>query len=105
MSDAPDVDAVAAEARDLLDARVTSVRELAKAQAEVAHVQERHEDELAAVTSAHADAYAAAKKGGWSEQELKKLGLVAPVKRTAARSRRTRRGSGATGDGQAPATE
>lgn len=74
------------QARKLLDSRIASVTELVKA-------RQRRDELLDQIKEAEREdkrAYARALKDGWSEEELKKLGLD----NTAATKRRTRR----TGD-------
>lgn len=98
MADAPNADAIEAEARKLLDQRVESVRELAKAQADVTHLEERHAEEMREVAGRHAESYAAAVKAGWDDKELKKLGLNRPSASSTKRSRRRPKGGASSED-------
>lgn len=61
-------------ARRVLDSRIGAVRELAKARAEVGHAQAA----LAAAEQADAIAYSAALRAGWTDAELRQVGLSAP---------------------------
>ncbi|MGH2498931.1 MAG: hypothetical protein ACRDF0_02385 [Candidatus Limnocylindria bacterium] len=88
MPDALDTQAVEDTARGLLDARITAVRELAKAQVAV----DQARDALAATEASHAAVYAAATRAGWSDGELKQMGLVASKRRAPGRPRRARSG-------------
>jgi hypothetical protein len=88
MPDALDTQAIEDTARQLLDARITAVRELAKAQVAVDHVRES----LGEAEANHATVYTAATRAGWSDAELKQIGLRAPERRTPGRPRRTRSG-------------
>src|SRR4051794_9959382 len=86
MPDTLDTTAVEPTARQLLDARITAVRELATAQVAVDHAR----DALAAAETNHAAVYATATRAGWSDTELKNIGLTAPARRTPGRPRRPR---------------
>jgi hypothetical protein len=88
MSDALDTQAIEDTARQLLDARINAVRELAKAQVAVDHVRES----LGEAEANHATVYTAATRAGWSDAELKQMGLRAPNRRTPGRPRRPRAG-------------
>src|SRR4051794_9567753 len=88
MPDALDTHAIEHTARQLLDARIIAVRELATAQVAVDHAR----DALATAETNHATVYAAATRAGWSDSELKHVGLVAPSRRTLGRPRRARSG-------------
>ena len=90
MSDALDTQAIEHTARQLLDARINAVRELAKAQVAVDHVLES----LGEVEANHATIYTAATRTGWSDAELKQMGLRTPTRRTPGRPRRPRAGGG-----------
>src|SRR4051812_48362458 len=81
-----DTQTVEHTARQLLDARITAVRELAKAQVAVDDVR----DALAAAETTHTTVYAAATRAGWSDTELKQIGLTTPARRSAGRPRRAR---------------
>ena len=72
------------QARQLLNSRVTSVRELVKARQRVTELQ----TQLAEAEREDKKAYVRATKDGWSEDELKKLGLDngAAAKRRARRT-------------------
>lgn len=78
------------QARQLLDSRVASVRALVKARQQVTELR-------AQLTDAEREdkkAYVRATKDGWSEDELKKLGLD----NSAAAKRRTRRSGAAAAE-------
>lgn len=78
-----DMESTKTQARKLLDSRIESVTALVKARQRVTELQE-------ALKEAERDdkrAYVRAVKDGWSDEELKKLGL----ENSAAAKRRTRR--------------
>src|SRR4051794_32245924 len=77
-------------ARELLDARITAVRELATAQSTV----DQARDALATAEANHANVYANATRAGWSDAELKQMGLASPTRRPPGRPRKAR-GAGA----------
>lgn len=80
-----DTDRIEAAARALLDDKVTAVRALAQA-------RRRREDARAALTEAEREdtaAYTGALRAGWTADELKRVGLDAPGKRTPGRPRTT----------------
>lgn len=80
-----DVEAAETKARELLDARISSVRGLvlaAQAEAEVRAQMQSAERE-------HAKAYAAAISDGWTPDELRKLGLQDPERKARAPRRRS----------------
>lgn len=77
------IENVETQARQLLDSRVASVRALVKARQHVSELQAQ----LAEAEREDKKAYVRATKDGWSEDELKKLGLD----NSAAAKRRTRR--------------
>jgi hypothetical protein len=101
MPDALDTQAIEHTARELLDTRITAVRELAKAQVAVDHARAA----LGAAEANHATVYAAATRAGWSDAELKRMGLATPKRRAPGRPRRPRSGntraSSAPGDKRA----
>ena len=78
-----DIDSTKAQARKLLDSRIESVTKLVKTKQRVTEMQ----DSLKEAERENSRAYVKALKDGWSEDELKKLGL----ENTAAGKRRTRR--------------
>ncbi|MEG9250328.1 hypothetical protein V6S67_19740 [Arthrobacter sp. Soc17.1.1.1] len=80
------IENVETQARQLLDSRVASVRALVKARQQVTELQAQ----LAEAEREDKKAYVRATKDGWSEDELKKLGLD----NSAAVKRRTRRAAG-----------
>lgn len=94
MSKPLDPDSAAQAARELLDQRVNVVRELA-------HVRQLLRDAEGALSQAQADdaaAYRAAVAAGWSDTELKSVGLpkpAAPTRVRRATARRTVKGSAA----------
>lgn len=67
----PDLEAVEAEARRLLDARMKAVRDLAQTR----QVVGEREAELRAARDADHAAYDAAATAGWTDEELRKVGL------------------------------
>lgn len=85
-------------ARALLDARMASVRALASSRHHVSELREQ----LAEAEREDVRTYNAALRDGWTADELKKLGLDEPDKKT--RSRRTKTptasASGTTGGGR-----
>lgn len=78
-----DIESTKAQARKLLDSRIESVTDLVKSKQRVTELQ----DSLKEAERENSRAYVKAIKDGWSEDELKKLGL----ENTAAGKRRTRR--------------
>lgn len=87
MASTPDTQTTEAKARELLDNRIQSVRAL---------VQSRQglEDLRAKIADAEAQdvkAYRAALRDGWSEDELRKLGLDEPAKKQRTRRRASTR--------------
>lgn len=78
-----DVQGIENAAKELVEARMESVRELARRRAAVSNV----EDQLREAQAADHEAYKAAVKAGWSVDELKKVGL-APLDTPAPRRRR-----------------
>lgn len=79
------IENVEAQARELLNSRITSVRELVTARQRVTDLQAQ----LADAERENKKAYVRATKDGWSEDELKKLGLD----NSATAKRRMRRNS------------
>lgn len=79
-----DLETTKDQARKLLDSRIGSITELVMTRKRVDELREQ----LAAAEREDKKAYVRATKDGWSEDELKKLGLDANVK-----VRRSRRGS------------
>jgi hypothetical protein len=92
MPDALDTQAVEHTARQLLDARISAVRDLATAQVAVDHAR----DALGVAETTHATVYAAAMRAGWSAAELKQIGLTAPTRCAPGRPRRPRAHGSAT---------
>ena len=78
-----DIESTKAQARKLLDSRIESVTNLVKTKQRVTELQ----DSLKEAERENSRAYVKALRDGWSEDELKKLGL----ENTAAGKRRTRR--------------
>lgn len=78
-----DIESTKAQARKLLDSRIESVTNLVKTKQRVTEMQ----DSLKEAERENSRAYVKALRDGWSEDELKKLGL----ENTAAGKRRTRR--------------
>src|SRR4051812_85875 len=81
MPDALDTHAVEHTARQLLDARISAVRELATAQVAV----DRARDALISAETNHATVYTDATRAAWSDTELKQVGLTAPARRSPGR--------------------
>jgi hypothetical protein len=77
MDRAVNLDAVEDSARQLLNARIRAVRELAVAQGDVDHARAA----LAAAEGAHGSSYAAATRAGWTDAELKQMGFAPPRRR------------------------
>ncbi|GED11311.1 hypothetical protein [Cellulosimicrobium cellulans] len=69
-----DLEAAESKARELLDARISSVRGLVRAAQAEAEVRAQ----MQAAAREHAKAYAAAIGDGWTPDELRKLGLQDP---------------------------
>lgn len=96
-----DAETAEAKARELLDNRIDAVRELVRSRQALADLQEqveRAQDE-------DLKCYRAALSGGWSADELRKLGIEEPVKKRARKTPRTTRSkSGGSSQGVAPST-
>ena len=91
MADVPDPDRMAAAAEELLKARVGAVRELAALRARTMRgrkEQEQREREDQA-------GYELAVRAGWTEEELKRLGLEPVTTPPRSRGRGSQRRSGA----------
>ena len=84
MTIALDPDTAETRARALLDARITSVRELVTARQKVLDLQ----TELADAERTHQTAYKTALRDGWTTDELKTIGLPDPDTKT--RPKRTK---------------
>lgn len=84
-----DIQDIEAQARKLLNSRVASVTELVKARARVTELQAQ----LAEAERDDKKAYTRATKDGWTEDELKKLGLENAA---SGRRRNTRRTASAS---------
>ena len=93
-----DPDRVETEARQLLDAKVAAIRLLATARQKVAHRQVALEE----AEREDASCYSAATRAGWTPEELRKVGLLAPSRRPPGRPTSARR---ATADKRAAAPE
>lgn len=85
---------IEAQARKMLNSRVTSVTELVEARQRVTDLQAQ----LADAEREDKRAYVRATKDGWTEDELKKLGLDS----TASNRRRGGRKTASTNDTSAP---
>lgn len=77
-------DEAAQKARELLDARVEKVQELASAARDLSAAQEA----LDASAKTYAQVWAAAERAGWAVSELRQFGLVEPGRRRPGRPRR-----------------
>lgn len=80
-----DAEAAEAKARELLDDRIVAVRALVGSRQALADLQEQVE----AAQSEDLRCYRAALNGGWSADELRKLGIDEPVKKRARKTPRT----------------
>lgn len=80
-----DLEAAESKARELLDARISSVRGLVRAAQAEAEVRAQ----VQAAEREHAKAYAAALGDGWTADELRKLGLPDPERKGRAPRRRS----------------
>ncbi|TYC96617.1 hypothetical protein FQ377_13575 [Arthrobacter echini] len=92
------IENVEAQARELLNSRITSVRDLVTARQRMTDLQAQ----LADAERENKKAYIRATKDGWSEDELKKLGLdnnAAPGRRRQARKTGTGTGDTAPAEG------
>lgn len=79
-----DPDTTEKTARQLLDTRITAVRELAARRADLTHAR----DNVTTAERADTAAWAAAEKAGWTETELRQVGFTAPGRRPPARPRK-----------------
>ena len=88
---ATSVDAQSAEkkARELLDNRIESVRALVRSRQALADAQAR----VAEAEKADVATYRAAVRDGWTEDELRKLGIDEPEKKQRTKRRATARRS------------
>lgn len=80
-----DLEAAESKARELLDARISSVRGLVRAAQAEADVRVQ----MQTAEREHARAYAAAINDGWTPDELRKLGLQDPERKARAPRRRS----------------
>jgi len=80
----PDTDTAEKTARQLLDTRITAVRELAARRADLTHAR----DNVTTAERADTAAWANAEKAGWTETELRQVGFPAPGRRPPARPRK-----------------
>lgn len=90
MATTPDPEKAAEGAHEMLAARVALVRDAATALA--AH--ERAKEAAEAAERDFVAAYRAAISGGWTEAELRKVGLTPPRRRAPGRPRRSATGGG-----------
>lgn len=72
-----------ARAKELLNGRIQSIRDLVTARQHLADLQAQIED----AERKDVQLYAAAQRNGWSPEELRKLGIGEPAKRTRVRKR------------------
>lgn len=79
-------DQVESAARALLDERMDSIRALTHTHQQVLD----HRAALSEAERAHATAHAHALRGGWTQEELKKLGFAETVRKAPGRPRRPR---------------
>jgi hypothetical protein len=98
MPDTLDTTAVEHTARQLLNARISAVRELATAQVAVDHAR----DALSAAETNHASVYTNATRAGWTDTELKQIGLTLPARRAPGRPRQPRANGSRTPASQSP---
>lgn len=94
MASTLDVATTETRARDLLNARIESVRTLVLARQKLDELR----DQVSAAEAEDARTYRAALTDGWTPEELKKLGLDEPAKQARVRRRAARR----TAEGSAP---
>jgi len=80
-----DIDPDTAEetARQLLDARIAALRELAARRADLTHAR----DNVTTAERADTAAWANAEKAGWTEPDLRQVGFTAPTRRPPGRPR------------------
>lgn len=96
-----DAEAAEAKARELLDNRIDAVRELVRSRQALADLQEQ----VALAQDEDLKRYRAALSGGWSTEELRKLGIEEPAKKRARKTPRTTPAKSAeTPQGVAPST-
>lgn len=81
-----DTTAVETAARALLDDKIQAVRDLAHAR----QARTDKQAELDQAERADAAAWAAAERAGWTPDELRRLGLDTPTRKTPGRPRRPR---------------
>lgn len=94
-----DLKATEAKARDLIDSRIASIRDLVTKRQAVLDLL----DQLTAAETADAKAYRAALSDGWKDDELRKLGLDEPAKMARKpRARRTTKTSRPTSSDPSP---
>lgn len=86
-----DLETAERQARELLDSRIVSVRELVIARQRLAELR----DQVDAAERDDVRLYSAAVSAGWSTDELRKLGLAEPEKKARARRRTSGRRSDA----------
>ncbi len=79
-----DPDTAEKTARQLLDTRITAVRELAARRADLTHAR----DNVTAAERADTTAWANAEKAGWTETDLRQVGFTAPTRRAPGRPRK-----------------
>jgi len=79
-----DPDTAGETARQLLDTRITAVRELAARRADLTHAR----DNVTTAERADTAAWANAEKAGWTETELRQVGFPAPGRRPPGRPRK-----------------
>jgi len=84
MSSTPTADELEATARALLNDRISAIRTLAHTR----QALEKARAALNAAEKADADAYAAARRAGWSADELRKFGFGVVTRRRLGRPRR-----------------
>lgn len=102
MVTSPNPEQAAESARALLAERVELVRKVAAAAAEHERAKEAAEE----AERDFAAAYKAATAGGWSENELRHVGISAPRRRTPGRPRKSRaNGAGSTAREAGEATQ
>ena len=78
------------KAQELLDGRKHAVEQLGSAHEELEAIEARYAEELASAQRKVSDAYKAATAAGWTERELRVLGVQRPTSQRAGRVPATR---------------
>jgi len=93
------------KAQELLEGRKQAVEQLGSAHEELEALEARYAEEMATAQRKVSDAYKAATSAGWTERELRVLGVQRPTSQRAGRApatrakrRTTSRGTSASAD-------